>query len=95
MCCENVSVSVGHILFLPCQTASGESVCHSKQLTEASVKDPVPDDSDIAKGLEQGLNTEPWARTALGRQYISKAWSSSCSALPSQRRGVLGGVAAR
>lgn len=56
-------------------------MCHSKWLIEVSVKDPMPNDSEIAQGLEQALNKEP----VLG-------WSAGQAAWQSQLRGVLRGV---
>lgn len=56
-------------------------MCHSKWQVEVSVKDPMPNDSEIAKGLEQALNKEP----VLG-------WSAGQAAWQSQLRGVLRGV---
>lgn len=56
------------LYFVLCQTASGESMCHSKQLMEVSVKNHMPNDSKIAKGLEQALNSEACVRMA--REFL-------------------------
>lgn len=56
-------------------------MCHSKWQVEVSVKDPMPNDSEIAKGLEQALNKE-----------LVLGWSAEQAAWQSQLRGVLRGV---
>ena len=91
---ERVSISAHRVLFPLCQTASVESMCHSKWLTEVSVKDPPRNDSEIAKGLEQALNTE-------GGCWVGRRGAGSTSlpvkhrvlshwAAQSRFRGVLG-----
>ena len=78
--------------FLLSQVANGESTCHSKQLTDVSVKDSLPNHSEIAKGCRQTLNAEVcvrlhWAGSPSLSQQGSFSLSTTLTAQKSPRGG--------